>query len=564
VVNQYQMIKADPSRSGFAAAFTSPMLITGGAKVYTTFTSKQVFNGEIIIRFSTDGKFLIIGKLNFADGALSITGRLYADLSKIAQGEATVLFLADIPDQVQLLTIDGRLKMGFRDPNGQEVAFTVVDPQTGKPYAKVAGPSSGGAIGLGTWNNRGYVDVAVPGGPSGAVLNLATLTDLAAEFKIVGNAVRLDSTQAPVLVSGNTFRYWLSGDPDSTATSVDIVWLKETWSYTSATGEEVFHETLGAYQDANDVWLNETTQSFTFLLVPYVDMKLVASSGAQIDDARLQSIATQGAIALRRGTTPIPSTSAMALGNGTIRYFFDGVEMVEGVYTVESAAGVWQDSSGATNDAKTYSFQVVLPRAEVGAPFSAPLPTDPTIRYVDVNVANALAGSPYIDVTFTPTPGAALDYASIFDPEQEFSISAGITVSGTPTAIALQVDADGLAQIVFITKPGGMSDADFYTQLARDGITQFRYTVTSGAFAPANIDISFLANDDLGQGWRDSAGNEGVADTQPRKFVIEGATATLVAPAPNGQVDFGELNGRNYLDITFDATFLSGFSLPSG
>ena len=33
-------------------------------------------------------------------------GRKAADLSKIAAGEATVLFLADIPDQVRLLTID--------------------------------------------------------------------------------------------------------------------------------------------------------------------------------------------------------------------------------------------------------------------------------------------------------------------------------------------------------------------------------------------------------------------------------------------------------------------------
>ena len=45
--------------------------------------------------------------------------------ASIAAGEATVLFLADIPDQVQLLTIDGRFKMGFRNPNtGEEATFT--------------------------------------------------------------------------------------------------------------------------------------------------------------------------------------------------------------------------------------------------------------------------------------------------------------------------------------------------------------------------------------------------------------------------------------------------------
>jgi hypothetical protein len=162
VVAQYRAIKANPGMNGFTAAFTAPMLITGGAKIYTQYTSKEVFNGEIIIRFSTDGKFLIIGKLNFASDNLSITGKLYADLSKIARGEATILFLADIPDQVQLLTIDGKFKMGFRNPDGEEAFFTVVDPRTGKPYAKLAGPADAGVVGRGSINGRGYIDISFP------------------------------------------------------------------------------------------------------------------------------------------------------------------------------------------------------------------------------------------------------------------------------------------------------------------------------------------------------------------------------------------------------------------
>ena len=79
VVTQYQMVKGNPSVSGFLAAFTSPMLITGGGKVFTIYTSKEVFNGEVFLQFSTDGKFLIIGKLNFAADMISISGRLYAD-----------------------------------------------------------------------------------------------------------------------------------------------------------------------------------------------------------------------------------------------------------------------------------------------------------------------------------------------------------------------------------------------------------------------------------------------------------------------------------------------------
>src|SRR2546430_11398810 len=70
----------------------------------------------------------------------------------------------------------------------------------------------GGAIGAGTLAGRGYIDVMIPDGPSGAVLNLTTVTDLAAEFRIddeFSATVHLDNTQAPVLVSGSTFRYWL-------------------------------------------------------------------------------------------------------------------------------------------------------------------------------------------------------------------------------------------------------------------------------------------------------------------------------------------------------------------
>src|SRR5206468_5327047 len=108
VVTQYRALKADPSKNGFTAAFTSPMTITGGARIYSIFTSQAVFNGQIVIKFSTDGKFLVIGKLNFAADNISVSGRLYADLSKVSSGKVVVLFLADIPDQLPLITVQGK------------------------------------------------------------------------------------------------------------------------------------------------------------------------------------------------------------------------------------------------------------------------------------------------------------------------------------------------------------------------------------------------------------------------------------------------------------------------
>src|SRR5207302_838541 len=73
----------------------------GSADIYSAFTSQALFNGQVTVMFSTDGKFMIEGKLNFFAGSLSISGKLYADLSNVTSGKVTVLFLADIPDQEQ-------------------------------------------------------------------------------------------------------------------------------------------------------------------------------------------------------------------------------------------------------------------------------------------------------------------------------------------------------------------------------------------------------------------------------------------------------------------------------
>jgi hypothetical protein len=398
VVKQYRMIQADPSKDGFSAAFTSPMLITGGAKLFSIHTSKEVFNGEIVLRISTDGKILVIGKLNFASGALSITGRLYADLSKIAAGEATVLFLADIPDQVQLLTIDGRFKMGFRDASGAEATFTVVDPRTGKPYVRLIGPSDGGVAGTGTLNGRSYVVVDIPPGPTGAVLNAASVTDLAPEFKLAaGSGLSLDNTQAPVMVDGK-FWYWANGSANG---NVNIIWLKETWSYTASDGQDAFYAG-GAFQDAEGVWQDEAanTVNVPSFMIPYVDVRLVPSTTGEIDDATLQSFAASGVTLFRKeqsGDVEIsrlnPAANSnqkswISLGGGKVRLFFDPLDsdgIKAGVYTMTVAANAaWQDSAGAASDQdKTFSFTLVNPTAEVVSPVSS------TRASVDVHVANA-------------------------------------------------------------------------------------------------------------------------------------------------------------------------------
>ena len=146
--------------ANFAAAFEAPMTITGSVAVFDIYTSYQLFNAQATVMISTDGKFLIAGQLNFLNNEIQISGKLYADLSQVSSGNVTVLFLADAPVSPRLLTIYGKLQMGFENASGQPVTFDVVQPtetpttaQT-TPTGSVAGPAP----------NNGSVDVNVANG----------------------------------------------------------------------------------------------------------------------------------------------------------------------------------------------------------------------------------------------------------------------------------------------------------------------------------------------------------------------------------------------------------------
>ena len=92
--------------NGFAAAFTAPMTITGSAKIYSIYTSQQLFNGqvdrEVLDRREVpDHRQAQLRRQQHQSSAAACT----PTSRRSAQGAATVLFLADIPDQVRLLTI---------------------------------------------------------------------------------------------------------------------------------------------------------------------------------------------------------------------------------------------------------------------------------------------------------------------------------------------------------------------------------------------------------------------------------------------------------------------------
>ena len=113
--------QAKNQASGQPTGFGGPITFTGSAKLYSLFISEYTINAQITIKISTEGKILILGTVNIAGGAISMTARLYADLSQIASGAARVLFLADMPDTPQIVTLYGEFEMGFRDRAGQKL-----------------------------------------------------------------------------------------------------------------------------------------------------------------------------------------------------------------------------------------------------------------------------------------------------------------------------------------------------------------------------------------------------------------------------------------------------------
>ncbi len=203
VALQAKAIAANPALNGFTAAFTAPMTITGSARVYSIYTSQAVFNGQVIVKISTDGKFLIVGKLNFAGDAISISGKLYADLSRVSSGNVTVLFLADVPDQVRLLTVYGKLKMGFRNAAGEEVAFDVAAPpslpsNSTAPTVTVVDPApAGGSVDVNAVGGQTTIDVIYTPAP-GASLDVASILESGTAFTVTGTGIN----GATVTVSG--------------------------------------------------------------------------------------------------------------------------------------------------------------------------------------------------------------------------------------------------------------------------------------------------------------------------------------------------------------------------
>ena len=118
VINQAKAVAANPSIGGFLAAFTSPMILLGSATVFCR-SSPRIVNGSVTLRTRRQRQILLTGQLNFLDNQLSISAKLYADLSRLSSGTATILFLATVPSQAAVLQVDGACGWVWRASRGR-------------------------------------------------------------------------------------------------------------------------------------------------------------------------------------------------------------------------------------------------------------------------------------------------------------------------------------------------------------------------------------------------------------------------------------------------------------
>ena len=242
VVTQYNALQANPNMSGFEAAFTQPMIIKGSATLFDEYVSQAAFSGKIDLELSTPNvqagefgpKIFLGGQLLFANGLVTMSAKLYADLSHVSNGDVKVFFLADIPDQVQLLTLKGVLSLGFVDAHGNPVITPIPDLQPDtisqtSPTADLANQQpNGGVVDLDTINSDPYIYVTYH--PSaGHALNTDAILNGGPTFTLDGPGAADITGIGPAEAMGDdTYRYKVTGQFD--VGQVNVHFLANTWS----------------------------------------------------------------------------------------------------------------------------------------------------------------------------------------------------------------------------------------------------------------------------------------------------------------------------------------------
>ncbi len=383
---QQEIVAQAKSGTTWANVFSKPMLIVGSAVVYSIYTSQLLFNAKVSLAFSTDGQILIEGQLNFADNQLSLGAYLYANLTQISSGGLNIMFLAQVPQQLQILVLYGQLQMGFENDAGQPLTYNVtgssVAPASNPPSvptASLAAPYSGQSLSQADLTGEAWIDVTYsPFG--GSPVDVNSVINNPQPFLLTdSNNDNLTLVGKPVLIdpSTNTFRYFFTGytQPLTGQTNnVNLTW-QGGWDNGAGTawcGSKASPCPSGVSADAEPT---PGSGQITPVFGSWIDVNLATPAGQSVafggslsapPDPSILSLSGAGAGSL---TTYTGSSPVVQVGPNTYRFLYQG-SVGTGTVNVSFAAGKWQgvtlDSSGniattAQSVASSASFSVVAP-----------------------------------------------------------------------------------------------------------------------------------------------------------------------------------------------------------
>ncbi len=325
---QQQIVAQAKSGTTWATAFSQPMLIVGSAEIYSIYTSQQLFNAKVSLAFSTDGQILIEGQLNFADNQLSLGAYLYANLTQISSGTLNIMFLANIPQQIQIVQIYGQLQMGFENDAGQAIVYHVTGQTPAAstqlpsvPTASLAAPVDGQTLSQADLNGEGWVDVTYPSFGGEPVDPTSVENASKALLLTDANTDTLAVAGQPVLInaSTNTFRYFFSGytQPLPGHTNTVNVTFEGGWDNTAGVP--------WCAAGSTTCTPNANPTASTPVFGTWLDVTLASPAGDSVQSTPTSSEITLsgggvGSVVPYTGTAPV-----VQVGTDTYRFLYAGV-----------------------------------------------------------------------------------------------------------------------------------------------------------------------------------------------------------------------------------------------
>ena len=508
VVTQYLSIQQLGNSLGFFAAFTSPMTITGSAVVYTQYTSEQVFNGLVGVKISTDGKFFITGKLRFLMNNITVSAKIYADVSKLLSGQGQVLFLADVPEELELITIGGALQLAFEGPDDETLNFDIENTLE-NPLAIPMSPFNDQYVDFTEINDRGYIEIQYMPSTDSTLVE-ASVVDFLPEFTLAGEAaadVVIDDSL--VSLENGTYRYPFTGQfkPGDVTMEFAAASFSDNAGKFSEAGTVVFHVT-GAYaelagpNDGGSIDI-EALEANKYLYVRYLP-----TVGSTVNEDTVNDNDLAFTLTFADGSS-LDVCGPPVEVDGAFRYDLPvDLELVPGQVTVDFAAGAWSDAAGTDNIASSQIFTILGATAAMIDPVA-----DGGIDII------LIENRRYLDVQFFPAGDNSLDESSIFDDDAEFTLSIG---GGAP---------------VEIRGPPTLEDGSIYRYALPDTLD----------LEPGQVELVFIAGS-----FEDDAGIENAESRHT--FIIRGASADLADNLNHGVTGTGKAGGGNYIDIIFTPT----------